>query len=58
MRALKTDPLASGPPPSLVIYEQPCHFSGTLTIRNEWFPVEIPFEGDGFKEYTATSVAP
>jgi hypothetical protein len=55
MNAQSTDPLATGPPPSLVIYEQTCHFKGTVTVQSKWFPIETSFEGDGFKEYTATS---
>ena len=49
---LKTEPLATGPPPSLVIYEQPAHFTGTL-VQGQAPPVD--FEGDGFAEYTAIS---
>ena len=55
MNVQKTEPLRSGPPPSLVIYEQPCRFSGRITLQDQWRPVEIPFEGNGFKEYTATT---
>lgn len=59
MDVLKTDPLATGPPPSLVIYEQPCHFTGTVTMQGEGSPKKLSFEGDGFKEYTAiTSATP
>jgi hypothetical protein len=58
MDVQKTAPLPTGPPPSLVIYEQPSHFSGTVTIHDGWFPLSIPFDGNGFKVYTAISAAP
>jgi len=55
----QTDPLVTGPPPSLVIYEQTSHFTGTITRQGEGGSFELPFSGDGFKEYTAvSSVAP
>jgi hypothetical protein len=57
MDVQKTEPLATGPPPSLVIYEQPAHFSGTITVDDPICPTKTPFEGDGFKEYTAISSA-
>ncbi len=53
----KSAPLTAGPPPALVIFEQPAHFKGEITMYSDWFPVKIPFEGNGFKEYTATSGA-
>lgn len=55
MDVYQTDPLATGPPPSLVIYEQTSHFRGTITWQGEQGSVEFPFAGDGFKEYTAIS---
>lgn len=58
MDVQKTAPLATGAPPSLVIYEQPSHFSGTVTIHEGWLPIKIAVDGNGFKEYTATSSAP
>jgi hypothetical protein len=57
MDVQKTEPLPTGPPPSLVIYEQTSHFSGKVTFLGQGGPNEIPLEGDGFKEYTATSSA-
>ena len=57
MDVLETDPLATGPPPSLVIYEQTSHFTGTITLQGEGEPRISHFEGDGFKEYTAISSA-
>jgi hypothetical protein len=57
MNVQKTVPLSAGPPPALVIFEQPTHFTGEITINRHWLPIKIPFEGNGFKEYTATSVA-
>lgn len=53
----KTEPLGTGPPPSLVIYEQPSHFAGTVNVRDRLLPREISFEGNGFKEYTAVTSA-
>ena len=50
----KTEPLASGPPPALVIYEQPSHFTGLLKSSNGSAP-SLSFEGDGFSEYTGKS---
>ena len=47
----KTEPLATGPAPSLVIYEQPSHFTGTVTQSQG----TVSFAGDGFAEYTAIS---
>lgn len=58
MNVGKTEPLATGPPPSLVIYEQTAHYTGTITVKSRPFPRESFFDGDGFKEYTATSPAP
>ena len=58
MDAEKTEPLATGPPPSLVIYEQTAHYTGTITVKNGSVPSKLSFSGDGFKEYTATSPAP
>jgi hypothetical protein len=55
MNVQKTVPLSAGPPPALVIFEQPTHFTGEITINRHWLPIKIPFEGNGFKEYTATS---
>jgi hypothetical protein len=49
----KTEPLVTGPAPSLVIYEQPSHFTGTIS-RNLG---TVSFGGDGFAEYTAVSKA-
>jgi len=57
MDVQKTAPLSAGPPPALVIFEQPTRFTGEITIQRSWFPIKIAFEGNGFKEYTATSTA-
>lgn len=57
MDVLKTAPLSTGPPPALVIYEQPSHFSGAITYQGQPASSAILFEGDGFKEYTATVTA-
>jgi hypothetical protein len=51
MDAQSTDPLATGPAPSLVIYEQPTHFTGTITQGQN----TTTFAVDGFVEYTAIS---
>ena len=57
MDVQKTQPLGTGPPPSLVIYEQLSHFTGKLAVRDPSDPEEIYFDGDGFKEYTAVTAA-
>jgi hypothetical protein len=51
MDTQSTDPLATGPAPSLVIYEQPTHFTGTITQGQN----TATFAVDGFVEYTAIS---
>jgi len=50
----KTQPLLTGEPPSLVIYEQTSHFTGSLTPNGA---APINFAGDGFAEYTSISKA-
>jgi hypothetical protein len=57
MDVQKTEPLSSGPPPSAVIYEQPTHFTGSVTLQGQSASSPILFEGDGFKEYTAATSA-
>jgi hypothetical protein len=56
MDVQQTDPLVTGPPPGLVIYEQTSHFSGTIIIQGQ-SSSEITFAGDGFKEYTGVTSA-
>ena len=48
----KTDPLPAIP--GLIIYEQPTHFAGTVTSDIDGHESALPFEGNGFKEYTAS----
>jgi hypothetical protein len=55
MNVLQTQPLPTGPPPSLVIYEQTALYTGTVTVRSEG--IAIPVVGEAFKEYTAISRA-
>ncbi len=57
MDVQKTEPLSTGPPPAAVIYEQPTHFTGSVTLQGQSASSPISFEGDGFKEYTATTSA-
>jgi hypothetical protein len=51
----KTDPLAVFP--GQIIYEQPSHFRGRVTVqdRTDGPPFEIEFKGNGFREYTAVT---
>jgi hypothetical protein len=51
----KTDPLAVFP--GQIIYEQPSHFRGGVTVqdRTDGPPFEIEFKGNGFREYTAAT---
>ena len=43
MDVKKTDPLPAIP--GLIIYEQPTHFTGAVTINLDGFESTIPFEG-------------
>ena len=51
----KTDPLPVFP--GQIIYEQPSHFTGRVTLEDRagGSPFEVEFEGNGFKEYTAVT---
>ena len=55
MNVQQTQPLPTGPPPSLVIYEQTARYTGTVTVQSQ--RIAIPVSGDAFKEYTAISSA-
>ncbi len=54
LQVTKSDPLSSGPAPSMVIYEQPTHFEGVLTDVTGGSAPAV-FSGDGFSEYTNLS---
>ncbi len=52
-----TNKTVAGNPPTLVIYDQPAHFAGTVRFSDGPLPASIEFEGNGLKEYIGV-VAP
>jgi hypothetical protein len=56
MDVQNTEPLVTGAPPAIVIYEQPTHFTGKVTFNNDT-AAQVTIDGYGFKEYTAKTSA-